>query len=189
MVLCRGSPTGPRVRNEVTGHAWLDAYIPEGAVLPSAERDLLAKITDLLLEHEGVASSPARSRTAGANTPRPGVPRQAQSVSACSSSSRASSTEKGCIVPVPRNGRYHRQAGRGHCTTGWRPREHSRRAPTCAAKPPRRIRVARYASGLVGAGSGGGVTALMQRWPIASSSSPAARVQAVLLAGKRVFRP
>jgi phenylpyruvate tautomerase PptA (4-oxalocrotonate tautomerase family) len=32
----------------------LDAYIPEGALSPSAERELLAKLTDLLLEHEGV---------------------------------------------------------------------------------------------------------------------------------------
>jgi phenylpyruvate tautomerase PptA (4-oxalocrotonate tautomerase family) len=32
----------------------LDAYIPEGALSPSAERELVAKLTDLLLEHEGV---------------------------------------------------------------------------------------------------------------------------------------
>ena len=32
----------------------LDGYIPEGALSPSTERELLAKITDLLLEHEGV---------------------------------------------------------------------------------------------------------------------------------------
>src|SRR5215813_10973487 len=32
----------------------LDAYIPEGALSPNAERELLAKITDVLLEHEGV---------------------------------------------------------------------------------------------------------------------------------------
>ncbi len=31
-----------------------DAYISEGALAPSAERQLLAKVTDLLLEHEGV---------------------------------------------------------------------------------------------------------------------------------------
>jgi hypothetical protein len=35
----------------------LDAYIPEGALSPSAERELLAKLTDLLIEHEG--STPA----------------------------------------------------------------------------------------------------------------------------------
>lgn len=40
----------------------LDAYIPEGALLPSAERELLAKITDLLLEHEGVDPSNERAR-------------------------------------------------------------------------------------------------------------------------------
>jgi phenylpyruvate tautomerase PptA (4-oxalocrotonate tautomerase family) len=32
----------------------LDAYIPEGAVSPDAERELIRKITDALLEHEGV---------------------------------------------------------------------------------------------------------------------------------------
>jgi phenylpyruvate tautomerase PptA (4-oxalocrotonate tautomerase family) len=31
----------------------LDAYIPEGALEPEAERRLLARCTDLLLEHEG----------------------------------------------------------------------------------------------------------------------------------------
>jgi phenylpyruvate tautomerase PptA (4-oxalocrotonate tautomerase family) len=31
-----------------------DAYIPEGALSESAERELLGRITDLLLEHEGV---------------------------------------------------------------------------------------------------------------------------------------
>jgi hypothetical protein len=41
----------------------LDAYIPEGAVSANAERELLARITDLLLEHEGVdpSSAPAKS--------------------------------------------------------------------------------------------------------------------------------
>lgn len=33
---------------------FLDAYIPEGALSPSAERELVARITDLLIEHEGV---------------------------------------------------------------------------------------------------------------------------------------
>jgi phenylpyruvate tautomerase PptA (4-oxalocrotonate tautomerase family) len=32
----------------------LDAYIPDGVLRPSAERELLAKLTDLLIEHEGV---------------------------------------------------------------------------------------------------------------------------------------
>src|SRR5215470_1113726 len=32
----------------------LDAYIPDGALSPSAERELLAKLTDLLLKYEGV---------------------------------------------------------------------------------------------------------------------------------------
>jgi len=40
----------------------LDAYIPEGALSPSTERELLAKITDLLLEHEGVDPSNERAR-------------------------------------------------------------------------------------------------------------------------------
>jgi phenylpyruvate tautomerase PptA (4-oxalocrotonate tautomerase family) len=33
---------------------FLDAYIPEGALTPDAERELVATITDLLIEHEGV---------------------------------------------------------------------------------------------------------------------------------------
>jgi phenylpyruvate tautomerase PptA (4-oxalocrotonate tautomerase family) len=33
---------------------FMDAYIPEGALSRGAERQLVAKITDLLLEHEGV---------------------------------------------------------------------------------------------------------------------------------------
>ena len=40
----------------------LDAYIPEGALSPGAEHELLAKITDLLLEHEGVDPSNERAR-------------------------------------------------------------------------------------------------------------------------------
>jgi phenylpyruvate tautomerase PptA (4-oxalocrotonate tautomerase family) len=40
----------------------LDAYIPEGALSAGAERELLAKITDLLLEHEGVDPSNERAR-------------------------------------------------------------------------------------------------------------------------------
>jgi phenylpyruvate tautomerase PptA (4-oxalocrotonate tautomerase family) len=39
-----------------------DAYIPAGALSPSAERELLAKITDLLLEHEGVRSTNKRAQ-------------------------------------------------------------------------------------------------------------------------------
>jgi phenylpyruvate tautomerase PptA (4-oxalocrotonate tautomerase family) len=39
-----------------------DAYISEGALSPSAERKLLGKITDLLLEHEGVDPSNERAR-------------------------------------------------------------------------------------------------------------------------------
>src|SRR5262245_11884344 len=41
----------------------LDAYIPNGALSPDAERGLVAKITDLLLEHEGVDPSNKRART------------------------------------------------------------------------------------------------------------------------------
>jgi hypothetical protein len=40
----------------------LDAYIPEGALSPSAERDLVAKVTDLLIEHEGVDPANAKAR-------------------------------------------------------------------------------------------------------------------------------
>jgi phenylpyruvate tautomerase PptA (4-oxalocrotonate tautomerase family) len=41
----------------------LDAYIPEGALSAGAERELQARITDLLLEHEGVdpSSAPPKS--------------------------------------------------------------------------------------------------------------------------------
>jgi phenylpyruvate tautomerase PptA (4-oxalocrotonate tautomerase family) len=35
----------------------LDAYIPEGALEPEAERTLLARCTDLLIEHEGADPS------------------------------------------------------------------------------------------------------------------------------------
>ena len=31
----------------------LDAYIPAGALTPDAEPDLMAKLTDLLIRHEG----------------------------------------------------------------------------------------------------------------------------------------
>jgi phenylpyruvate tautomerase PptA (4-oxalocrotonate tautomerase family) len=40
----------------------LDAYIPEGAPSPSAERELLAKITDLMLGDEGVDPSNEKAR-------------------------------------------------------------------------------------------------------------------------------
>ena len=40
----------------------LDAYIPEGALSPGPEHELLATITDLLLEHEGVDPSNERAR-------------------------------------------------------------------------------------------------------------------------------
>ena len=39
-----------------------DAYIPEGALSPSAEHELLERITDSLLEHEGVDPSNERAR-------------------------------------------------------------------------------------------------------------------------------
>jgi phenylpyruvate tautomerase PptA (4-oxalocrotonate tautomerase family) len=40
----------------------LDAYIPEGALSPDAEQELVAKITDALLEHEGVDPANERGR-------------------------------------------------------------------------------------------------------------------------------
>jgi phenylpyruvate tautomerase PptA (4-oxalocrotonate tautomerase family) len=40
-----------------------DAYIPAGALSPAAEHELLAKVTDLLLEHEGVRPSNERARS------------------------------------------------------------------------------------------------------------------------------
>jgi phenylpyruvate tautomerase PptA (4-oxalocrotonate tautomerase family) len=39
-----------------------DAYIPAGALSPEAERELVAKLTDLLLIHEGGRPSNERSR-------------------------------------------------------------------------------------------------------------------------------
>ena len=39
-----------------------DAFIPEGALSPDAERELLGRITDLLLEHEGVDPTNERAR-------------------------------------------------------------------------------------------------------------------------------
>ncbi|HEV3227879.1 MAG TPA: tautomerase family protein [Solirubrobacteraceae bacterium] len=41
----------------------LDAYIPEGALAPQAEKDLIAKLTDLLLEHEGADPSNETARS------------------------------------------------------------------------------------------------------------------------------
>ena len=54
---------------------FLDAYIPEGALSPGAERELLAKITDLLLEHEGVDPKNERARSLAwvLRPPRAGV--------------------------------------------------------------------------------------------------------------------
>jgi hypothetical protein len=39
-----------------------DAYIPEGALPPAAGRELLSKVTDLLLLHEGVDPSSQAAR-------------------------------------------------------------------------------------------------------------------------------
>lgn len=41
---------------------FMDAYIPEGALSSDAERKLVAKVTDLLLEHEGVDPSNEKAR-------------------------------------------------------------------------------------------------------------------------------
>jgi phenylpyruvate tautomerase PptA (4-oxalocrotonate tautomerase family) len=41
----------------------LDAYIPDGALTPEAERTLLATCTDPLLEHEGVDPNNDRARS------------------------------------------------------------------------------------------------------------------------------
>jgi phenylpyruvate tautomerase PptA (4-oxalocrotonate tautomerase family) len=41
----------------------LDAYIPEGALTPEAERKLLGTCTDLLLEHEGVYPTNEKARS------------------------------------------------------------------------------------------------------------------------------
>jgi phenylpyruvate tautomerase PptA (4-oxalocrotonate tautomerase family) len=41
----------------------LDAYIPEGALSPEAEDKLMARLTDLLLEHEGADPSNETARS------------------------------------------------------------------------------------------------------------------------------
>jgi hypothetical protein len=40
----------------------LDAYIPQDALSPDAERRLIGRITDVLLEHEGVDPTNERAR-------------------------------------------------------------------------------------------------------------------------------
>jgi len=44
----------------------LDAYIPEGALPPEAEDKLLARLTGLLLQHEGV--DPANQAATGTSS-------------------------------------------------------------------------------------------------------------------------
>jgi phenylpyruvate tautomerase PptA (4-oxalocrotonate tautomerase family) len=58
------SETTPSTPNpkELTLMPMCDAYIPEGALSASAERQLLARVTDLLLEHEGVRPTNERAR-------------------------------------------------------------------------------------------------------------------------------
>jgi len=52
----------------------LDAYIPEGALSPEAEDKLLARLTDLLLQHEGVdPANPAARALAWVFVHRPRV--------------------------------------------------------------------------------------------------------------------
>jgi hypothetical protein len=52
----------------------LDAYIPEGALSPEAEDKLLARLTDLLLQHEGVdPANPAARALAWVFVHRPGL--------------------------------------------------------------------------------------------------------------------
>jgi phenylpyruvate tautomerase PptA (4-oxalocrotonate tautomerase family) len=41
---------------------FLDAYIPEGSLSPDAERELIERISDLLIEHEGVDPSNPKVR-------------------------------------------------------------------------------------------------------------------------------
>jgi len=40
----------------------LDVYIPDGALTTEVEDDLVARLTDLLLTHEGVNPENARAR-------------------------------------------------------------------------------------------------------------------------------
>ena len=58
IIRCDDTGSGGRT----LGMPILDAYIPEGALSPSAERSLLAKIADLLLAHEGVDPRNERAR-------------------------------------------------------------------------------------------------------------------------------
>ncbi len=52
----------------------LDAYIPEGALSAGAEKDLIAKLTDILLYHEGAdPSDPAARSIAWVFVHRPSV--------------------------------------------------------------------------------------------------------------------
>src|SRR6266508_162409 len=52
----------------------LDAYIPEGALSREAERDLVARVTDLLIEHEGVdPTNPVARRMAWVFVHRPEI--------------------------------------------------------------------------------------------------------------------
>jgi phenylpyruvate tautomerase PptA (4-oxalocrotonate tautomerase family) len=52
----------------------LDAYIPEGALPPDAEDKLLARLTDLLLQHEGVdPANPAARSMAWVFVHRPAI--------------------------------------------------------------------------------------------------------------------
>jgi phenylpyruvate tautomerase PptA (4-oxalocrotonate tautomerase family) len=44
---------------------FLDAYIPSDALTPNVERDLVAKLTDLLIEHEGVDPTNEKARALG----------------------------------------------------------------------------------------------------------------------------
>jgi len=86
----------------------LDAYIPEGALSPEAEDKLLARLTDLLLQHEGVDPANQAARALAwvfVHRPRStSVARQQQSLAtgSCARSQKASTTTNGARPSRPR---------------------------------------------------------------------------------------
>lgn len=85
----------------------LDAYIPEGALSPDAEDKLLARLTDLMLEHEGVdPANQAARELAWVFVHRPAVyvggsPARSRATDSCARSRKASTTPSGAR-PSPR---------------------------------------------------------------------------------------
>jgi hypothetical protein len=82
---------------------FMDAYIPEGALSREAERKLVAKITDPLLEHEGVDPNNEKGRhLAWVFVHRPeiyvaGAPPRSPAIASSASCRRANTTTT--VVP------------------------------------------------------------------------------------------